>query len=91
MKIALLAAVLVSTLAGMPQAYADGYHKASGFEQTKAYCELVANGLQPGGGFAIGSPAFVAGAAIGGAIRGAIVHAQNFDNCMVLKGYARNQ
>ena len=68
----------------------NGYHAASGMEQVKAYCELVANGLQPGGSFVMGSPSFVAGAAIGSAIGGAITHAQNYDHCMVLKGYAHN-
>ena len=28
---------------------------------------------------------------LGSAIGGAIRHAQNYDNCMVLKGYAKNQ
>ncbi len=68
----------------------NGYHAASGMEQVKAYCELVANGLQPSGSFVMGSPSFVAGAALGSAIGGAITHAQNYDHCMVLKGYAHN-
>jgi hypothetical protein len=88
MKTVLIAAALV---VGVTAAHADGYHKASGFEQTKAYCELMANQLQPGGGFVMGSPAFVGGAMIGSAIRSQITHAQNYDNCMVLKGYAKNQ
>ena len=41
MKTVLIAAALA---VGVTAAHADGYHKASGFEQTKAYCELVANG-----------------------------------------------
>jgi hypothetical protein len=32
----------------------------------------------------------VAGHAIGSAIGGLIVHAQNYDHCMTLKGYAKN-
>jgi hypothetical protein len=88
MKTVLIAAALV---VGVTAAHADGYHKASGFEQTKAYCELVANGLQTSGGFVMGSPAFVGGAMLGSAIGGAIRHAQNYDSRMVLKGYAKNQ
>jgi hypothetical protein len=88
MKILLLAAALVVAATA---ARADGYHKANGFEQTKAYCELMANQLQPGGGFVFGPPGFVAGSLLGSAIRSQITHAQNYDNCMVLRGYARNQ
>ena len=76
--------------APVDQASADGYHRASGYEQVKAECELVANGLQPSPGFVIGSREYVAGAAIGSAIGGLIVHAQNYQNCMTLKGYAHN-
>jgi hypothetical protein len=67
-----------------------GYHRASGFEQVKAQCELVANGLQPSPGFVMGSPEFVARASIGHGIGGLIVHAQNYDNCMTLHGFAKN-
>jgi hypothetical protein len=38
----------------------------------------------------MGSPEFVAGASIGSGIGGLIVHARNYDNCMTLKGYAKN-
>jgi hypothetical protein len=76
--------------APVDQALADGYHRASGYEQVKAECELVANGLQPSPGFFIGSQEAVAGHAIGSAIGGLIVHAQNYDHCMTLKGYAHN-
>ena len=80
--------VLLATVAilSASTAHADGYHKANGFEQTKAYCELMANQLQPGGGFVFGPPGFVAGSLLGSAIRSQITHAQNYDNCMVLKG-----
>ena len=67
-----------------------GYHQASGFEMVKAECELIANGLQPSPGFVIGSSEVVAGHAIGSAIGGLIVHAQNYDHCMTLHGYAKN-
>jgi hypothetical protein len=76
--------------APVDQASADGYHRASGYEQVKAECELVANGLQPSPGFVIGSREYVAGAAVGSAIGGLIVHAKNYQNCMTLKGYAHN-
>jgi hypothetical protein len=74
----------------MAQPGDGGYHQASGFEMVKAQCELVANGLQPSPGFVMGSQEYVAGAAIGSAIGGLIVHAQNYDHCMTLHGYAKN-
>jgi hypothetical protein len=70
---------------------ADGYRPATKFEQVKATCELTPNGLQPGGGFVFGSQQFVAGAMVGSAIGGLIRHAQNYDNCMVLHGFAKAQ
>ena len=73
-----------------PQPGDGGYHQASGFEMVKAQCELVANGLQPSPGFVMGSSEIVAGPAIGSAIGGLIVHAQNYDHCMTLHGYAKN-
>jgi hypothetical protein len=76
--------------APQPQPGDGGYHQASGFEMVKAQCELVANGLQPSPGFVMGSQEYVAGAAIGSAIGGLMVHAQNYDHCMTLKGYAKN-
>jgi hypothetical protein len=76
--------------APQPQPGDGGYHQASGFEMVKAQCELVANGLQPSPGFVMGSQESVAGAAIGSAIGGLIVHSQNYDHCMTLKGYAKN-
>jgi hypothetical protein len=72
------------------QALTEGYHRASAFEQVKAQCELIANGLAPGGGFVMGSPQFVAGASIGRGIGMLIRHAQDYNNCMTLKGYAHN-
>ena len=79
---------LVALVLAAP-ANAEGYRKATAFEQVKAQCELIANGLQPSGGFVMGNQQFVAGAMIGSAIGGMIRHAQNYDNCMVLHGYAR--
>ena len=76
--------------APQPQPGDGGYHQASGFEMVKAECELVANGLQPSPGFFIGSSEAIAGHAIGSAIGGLIAHAQNYDHCMTLKGYAKN-
>jgi hypothetical protein len=81
MKTALLAAALVVVATA---AHADGYHKASGFEIVKAQCELIANQLQPS------TFAFGVGPMLGAAIRSQITHAQNYDNCMTLKGYAKN-
>jgi hypothetical protein len=72
------------------QASTEGYHRASAFEQVKAQCELIANGLAPTGGFVMGSPEFVAGASIGRGIGMLIRHAQDYNNCMTLKGYTHN-
>ena len=72
------------------QASVEGYHRASGFEQIKAQCELIANGLAPSGGLVMGSPEFVAGASIGHGIGMLIRHAQDYDHCMTLHGYVRN-
>jgi hypothetical protein len=82
--------IQMAETAPQPQPGDGGYHQASGFEQVKAQCELIANGLQPSPGFVMGSPEFVAGASIGSGIGGLIVHARNYDNCMTLKGYAKN-
>jgi hypothetical protein len=70
--------------APQPQPGDGGYHQASGFEIVKAQCELIANQLQPS------TFAFGAGPILGTAIRSQITHAQNYDNCMTLKGYAKN-
>ena len=78
-------------VAEAPAVNADGYRLASPFEKVKAQCELVANGLQPSPGFAMGSPEFVAGHAIGSAIGGMIAHAQNYEHCMTLNGFAKAQ
>jgi hypothetical protein len=72
------------------QALTEGYRRASGFEQVKAQCELIANGLAPSGGFVMGSPEFVAGASIGHGIGMLIRHAQDYSNCMTLNGYTHN-
>lgn len=88
---AFAALVMIAPIGNAHAAPGDGgYHQASGFEQVKAECELVANGLQPSPGFAIGSAEFVAGHEIGATIGGLIVHARNYDNCMTLHGYAKN-
>jgi hypothetical protein len=63
----------------------EGYHRATGFEQVKAACELMADGAGAGS-FAFGNAGFM----LGVGIRRSIDHARAYDNCMVLKGYARN-
>jgi hypothetical protein len=87
MKTSLLATALL--ISGCASA-ADTYRPASKFEQIKAQCELVADGLQTQG-FAFGSPAFVGGYAVGSAIQGLIDHASRYDHCMTLYGYVRAQ
>jgi hypothetical protein len=72
------------------QASAEGYRRASGFDQVKAECELVANGLQPSPGFVMGSEQFVAMHNLGAGIGGLIVHARNYEHCMTLLGYVHN-
>jgi hypothetical protein len=86
MRTSLLAAALL--VSGC--AHADGYRAATKFEQIKAQCELVADGVQQGG-FAFGTPSFVGGYAVGSAIQGLIDHAQRYDHCMTLYGYVRAQ
>jgi hypothetical protein len=77
MKLRILTPVIavVSGIYLAVPAYAQGYHKATSFEQAKAYCGLFADGAQRGH-FVFGSPAFVGGAIIGGAIRNAIDHSK---------------
>jgi hypothetical protein len=72
----IIATALVATTTAVN---ADGYRAATKFEQVKAECELIANGLP--------EPRW--NTAIGAAIGGLVVHAKNYDNCMVLHGYAR--
>ena len=50
------------------------YHKATGFEQTKATCEFFADSLRGPGNM----PYWGA------------QHARAYDQCMTLQGYARN-
>jgi hypothetical protein len=55
--------------------------------QDAAGCRLLARGMTPGGFYAQGTPAFVAGAAIADAIgTAAVTYANNVD-CMKAKGY----
>jgi hypothetical protein len=70
---------------------ADGYRRATPFEQVKARCELTADALRDGGGFAFGSPEFVAGQQIGRGLGSLMKHARDYDNCMVLHGFAKAQ
>jgi hypothetical protein len=77
-------------LSTFARASTEGYRRATAFEQVKAQCELIANGLAPSGGFVMGSPEFVAGASIGHGIGMLIRHAQDYNNCMTLKGYTHN-
>ena len=59
---------------------AAGYHKANGFEQVQAYCELAANGLPQPQWHSV----------IGVTIGSIVVHAKNYEHCMTVMGYAHN-
>jgi hypothetical protein len=72
------------------QASVEGYHRASGFEQIKAQCELTANSMPRPGYFAMGSPTFVGASSLGYGIGSLIRHAQDYNNCMTLHGYVHN-
>jgi hypothetical protein len=54
--------------------------------QAQAYCDTVSMGAGSGY-YAQGSPAFVAGAAVGNAIGNAITQARVYRNCMTLQGW----
>jgi opacity protein-like surface antigen len=78
------------TMTGGDQASSEGYHRASGFEQTKAQCELTANSMPRPGYFAMGSPTFVGASSLGYGVGSMIRHAQDYNNCMTLHGYVHN-
>jgi hypothetical protein len=90
MKILVLAATTVAVLAATMSASEAGQWTKIGpgptYDYAEAYCNLAAMGSQPGH-FVMGSPGFVAGAAIGAAIGGAIRNAIFKQNCMVLQGW----
>ena len=67
-------------------ANADGYRKATGVEQAEAYRELTADASQASrmAGVGLGYLLIMAG-------KNAQDHTRTFDNCMVLKGYAKAQ
>jgi hypothetical protein len=69
------------------QAAAEGYRRASGFDQVKAQCELVANQMPRPGYFVMGSPTFVGASSLGYGIGSMIRHAQDYEHCMTLHGY----
>jgi hypothetical protein len=54
--------------------------------QAQAYCDTASMGVGTGV-YAQGSPAFVAGAALGGAVGTAIAQARVYHNCMILQGW----
>jgi hypothetical protein len=89
MKTALIVAgalVVITTAAN-----ADGYRAATQLEQVKAQCELVADGMvQPDSPY-YGDPRYAGFASFGNAVGGAIRHARDYDNCMVLHGFAKDQ
>jgi hypothetical protein len=88
MRTLLLATVAILSISA---ANADGYRKATGFEQVKAKCELVADGMvQPDDPY-YGDPKYAGFSTFGSAIGGAIRHARDYDNCMVLHGFAKAQ
>ena len=89
MKTALIVAaafVVITTAAN-----ADGYRAATQLEQVKAQCELVADGMvQPDSPY-YGDPKYAGFSTFGSAVGGAIRHARDYDNCMVLHGFAKDE
>jgi hypothetical protein len=78
MKLFALAAVAAAIIA--TPAFAQEYRRATGFEQVKNECEIIAD-----------QALFAAtGRGLGWALQGAY-HARAYDQCMMAKGYARNQ
>jgi hypothetical protein len=89
MKTALIVAAAFVVIA--TAANADGYRPATQLEQVKAQCELVADGMvQPDSPY-YGDPRYAGFASFGNAVGGAIRHARDYDNCMVLHGFAKAQ
>jgi hypothetical protein len=89
MKAALIVAVAFVAIA--TAANADGYRAATQLEQVKAACELAADGMvQPDSPY-YGDPRYAGFASFGNAVGGAIRHARDYDNCMVLHGFAKDQ
>jgi hypothetical protein len=89
MKTALIVAAAFVVIA--TAANADDYRAATILEQVKAQCELVADGMvQPDSPY-YGDPKYAGLATFGNAVGGAIRHARDYDNCMVLHGFAKAQ
>ena len=74
------ATIAAAIAAATPALADDGYHKASAFEQVKAYCELAANGLPQPQWHSV----------IGVTIGSIVVHAKNYEHCMTVMGYVHN-
>ena len=62
----------------------DGYRRATGFEQIKSECEFFACE------FFADQAVFAAGNRVGWVVQ-PMYHARAFDQCMMAKGYARDQ
>ena len=80
LKTLLLAAALLACAA---QAHADGYRRASPFEQAKAQCELFADQAQND------DDHHVYLGVLGSLMREASRHAGSYEQCMVLKGFVK--
>ena len=89
MKTALIVAaafVVITTAAN-----ADGYCPATQLEQVKAQRELVADGMVRPDSPYYGDPRYAGFASFGNAVGGVVRHARDYDNCMVLHGFAKAQ
>jgi hypothetical protein len=75
--------------APVSQAAADGYHRATGYEQTKAACELFADSQPRPGFFVAGNQNFVGASTFAYGVGSLIRHARSYDQCMTLHGYVK--
>jgi hypothetical protein len=84
----LLIAMVVATVGGCAPIMWEKPGLTQGqFAQDDARCKLVAKGMNSGGFYAEGKPAFVAGAALGNAIGTAVATRVDYKNCMIASGY----
>lgn len=89
MKHRFLAIICAATIAGCSTTSGTGWHKIGNgppLEYAEAQCNIASMGAEQRR-LAIGSPAFVGGAMVGGAIRNAIRRAEYKRNCMILQGW----
>jgi hypothetical protein len=73
--------------AAKTQPEGDGYRKATPYEQTKAVCEMFADGRPMPGYFVAGNSTFVGATTFAYGLGSMIRHARAYDQCMVMHSY----